>query len=90
MIGRRYRLSEKGLEAFPRMQKEGIVIGESRDGKCWMLLPDNRKTPHSMHKSFADVNCRNPEEIKWDEIRAAVTRQFPKTLEYLRVDEALK
>ena len=54
MIGRRCCMSYKALEQDFK-QKEGVITGESKDGRCWKILFDGRKCKSSYHKSFVAV-----------------------------------
>lgn len=55
------QLTESGVKALcsskghrSKMHKDirGLVVGESRDKKCWSVLWDRHKTILSIHKSF--------------------------------------
>lgn len=55
MKGRRCKLSEEGREAFTKQDREGVIVGESRDGTCWNVKWDDVKTSAGYHKSFITV-----------------------------------
>jgi hypothetical protein len=55
MKGQRCKFSDEGREAFTKKDREGMVIGESRDGTCWQIKWDDVKTPSSYHKSYITI-----------------------------------
>lgn len=51
-------LSEEWLENNPRERNKyrfGIVVGESRNGRCWRVRWAGTKTPTNYHKSFIHI-----------------------------------
>lgn len=54
-VGRRCIPSLKGDKIFVGRSfkpKWGTVLGESRDGRCYRVLWDGRKSPQTLHKDF--------------------------------------
>lgn len=58
MRGAWFVLSEEGKRVLPRLaNRYGVIVGESRDGRCWNVHPTGTSmhTSYSVHKSFIDV-----------------------------------
>lgn len=55
----RFELNERGIEQLtsrygPQDRSNGgVVLREN--GNCWVVRFDNRKTPHSIHKSYLTI-----------------------------------
>ena len=46
-------LTEKGLKSF--QNRQGYIVGETRDGKSWIILWDNLKNNQRFHKDFIKI-----------------------------------
>ena len=49
----RCELTEKGLKSFKNRQ--GYIVGETIDDKCWIILWDNLKQKQRFHKDFIKI-----------------------------------
>lgn len=55
---KRCRMSKEGREELSRSVRkdsEGVIVGESKNGKCFKVLWEDNKTPHSYHKDFIEI-----------------------------------
>lgn len=55
MRGKRCKFSEEWRAAFTKKDREGEIVGESRDGSCWTVKWDGVITPSAYHKSYITV-----------------------------------
>ena len=53
----RCSMSRMGLNTFGK-NRRGYIVGESRNGKCWIILWDYLKQKQKIHKSFIYIDCK--------------------------------
>jgi hypothetical protein len=52
------RLSDEYKKFMPNSKRAnltGMIVGETKDGKCWKILWPGTKTPSTTHKSFVNL-----------------------------------
>ena len=59
----RCSLSREGLDIFSKQKnwknRQGWIVGESQDKKCWRVQWDGQKSIQALHKSFIWQGIKN-------------------------------